>query len=360
LHNKLFLDEGDDRTYLAPTGWPAVYATNLDESLQLTRREFSNIVTNSAGMYYMDQSATFFNDSYIMADMANIKHWADYSMNLPRGSVNDVAIISSMESEFYSTDRVSGQNNVSSDLYEGQIKELCQTGAPFDWYLIEDLEEGLIPPHKVYVFLDAFYLTASQRTAIEGLKSGNRTLVWFYAPGFVSTNQLSLINMELLTGITFTQISPRNLRVNLDSVIFPGVSSFGTSSTQSPAFMPAATGAEIWGRYNGTSNPALIAKSFSAWRSIYCPGASLPAAVLRKIFSDAGVHIYLSSGDNVCANQSWIGIHTASAGLKTIKLPKSSPVYDVINNTLISSGTTQFQVQLDAKKTAIYMLSLPE
>jgi hypothetical protein len=181
LHGKLFIDEGDDRTSLANDP-PFTHVKTIDQSIEVLRREFANAVTHGVGLWYMDQQNNWFHDPKIMADLTNLKKWANYSMSQPRQSVSEVAVISALKSEFYLAGRDSGRNNVTGPLYVGQVGELCRTGAPFDWYMIEDLEEGLIPPCKAYVFLDCFYLTPSQRKAIEKLKADHRTLIWFYAP----------------------------------------------------------------------------------------------------------------------------------------------------------------------------------
>lgn len=71
-----------------------------------------------------------------------------------------------------------------------RLSHYSRSGAPFDWYLIEDLEEGLLGDYKVYIFLGVFYLSDSQRRAIEKLKADGRTLVWFYAAGFAGQEKL--------------------------------------------------------------------------------------------------------------------------------------------------------------------------
>ncbi|MCK4823242.1 hypothetical protein KA005_46235, partial [bacterium] len=199
LHGKFFIDETDERTHLAADSL-FKHARNLDESLQVMWRSFSNAVTHGVGMWYMDHtSGKWFADDAFFVEFAKIKKWADHSMTVSRKRCSEVAVISSMESEFY----IAGQTDLSAQFNVSQINQLCRSGAPFDRYLIEDLADGLLPDYKVYVFLDCFYLTDKQLEAIEKLKSKGRALVWFYAPGFVNNKELSLKNMEKITGISF-------------------------------------------------------------------------------------------------------------------------------------------------------------
>ncbi|WP_262675526.1 hypothetical protein [Paenibacillus sp. J5C2022] len=212
LHNKLFIDEADDRTHLAPPGTSFVLASNMAESLGILQRAFGQAVTHATGMWYMDHSSGLWYDApEIAAEFKRLKHWGDYSMHLPRERNSEVAVISSNQSAYY----LGGDKDVSANFYEGPVVgrpqgagELSKAGAPYDRYLIEDLVEGRIPDrYKVYIFLDTFQLTGQQRAAIESLKDNGRTLVWNWAPGYVGDpgEALSLNRMENLTGFTLQQ-----------------------------------------------------------------------------------------------------------------------------------------------------------
>jgi hypothetical protein len=312
----------------------------------------------------MDHSSgRWYDHPEIRKEFRNIKRWADYSMTLSRRRSSEVAVITSMESEFY----IGAKSELSAQFNVAQTEHLCRAGAPFDRYLIEDLEEGSLPGYKVYVFMDCFYMSAKQREAVEKLKAEGNTLVWFFAPGFVTDNALSLKAMEQLAGITFTPNTKPFDAVRMDSGIFPesGESysawrnNFGEITHLSPRFIPADPECEVWGRYLDSSEPALVMKDNGEWRSVYSPTVPLHWSVLDKIYADAGVHIYAADGDNFTANEKWIGIHTVEGGIKNIRLKKPSPVYDVINNRLISENATDFEVELPAKTTALFVLDNP-
>ncbi|BBH25037.1 hypothetical protein Back11_64000 [Paenibacillus baekrokdamisoli] len=514
LHGKLFIDEADDRTHLAPAGTSFVLAANMNESLGLIRRAFGQAVTHATGMWYMDQSSgQWYNDPAFAAEFKNLKKWGDYSMTMPRQRSSEVAVISSNQSEFY----LGGQTDISAAFYEGPstirpqgLGELSKAGAPFDRYLIEDLEQGLVPNnYKVYIFMDTFYLTNAQRAAIEALKGGGRTLVWTWAPGYVSDSGLSTANMASLTGLNFTQVSGKRTesfeggsfpqtdytagfnglygavtpdsnkvisgsysaygaapnttdwaeflysdrtkihldpntdytvsfkaktvtapgpggnfyfmvrsaaggntqdvginswtdaagapytksftfttkgysdyqlvwgihgggglsvdgilitkqsQIGLNAAAFPGVTTKYGEVTLDPLFLPSTTGAQVWGTTGNPNEPAIVAKDFPNWRSVYIASPPLPAPVLKKVYNDAGVHVYSDSYDNLEVNKSWISLHAASSGVKTIKLPSSSPVYNIITGQMIGSAIQQFQVNMQRGDTAIFALNNP-
>lgn len=209
-HGKLFIDESDDRTHLAPAGTSFVYATTMAESIGIVRRAFGQALTHGTGMWYMDQSSgLWYDDPAFAKEFTALKRWGDYSLNVPRGRSSQVAVISVEEAEF----SLAGETDTTAKLYEGPtltsrqgFGELAKAGAPFDRYLIEDLVDGKVPDrYKVYVFPDAFRLTTAQRQAVDALKGAGRTLVWGWAPGYAGADGLSASRVAQLTGFTLDE-----------------------------------------------------------------------------------------------------------------------------------------------------------
>lgn len=119
LHGKLFIDEADDRTHLAPPGTSQVWATNMAESLGILRRAFGQAVAHGTGLWYMDHSSgLWYNDPAFAAEFKRLKKWGDYSMRLPRQRASEVAVISSNRSEFY----IGNETDVTANFYEGPVQ----------------------------------------------------------------------------------------------------------------------------------------------------------------------------------------------------------------------------------------------
>ncbi|MBR3820294.1 MAG: hypothetical protein IKJ37_01595, partial [Kiritimatiellae bacterium] len=73
-------------------------------------------------------------------------------------------------------------------------------GAPFDWYLAEDLDAIAAGKAKVVCFLDCQYLSDEQYALALKLKEQGRRLVFFHAPGYASQEGLSWERVKRLTG----------------------------------------------------------------------------------------------------------------------------------------------------------------
>ncbi len=359
LHGKLFFDEADDQTYLEKLKINPdrrCYANNVEESRALLYREFGNTVTHGVGLWYMDLNGGWFRDTVLIATVGNIKKWADVSMDHSRKRNAQVALISSPESEFYLGYRQSPDNEISYGLYNTQAGELYHAGAPFDWYLIDDLESIKNRDYKVYIFMDCFYMTDHQREVVESLRSNNRTLVWFYAPGYASQENLSLKRMEQLTDFHFTKEDQGILK---GTMVGSG-NEVGINKTQKTLFSiirendvePLAYGA------GNLSNKIVIArKTNKDWISVFSAIPGVKNDLLRALYKEAGVHVYSDCGDVISVNESWLMIHTRTAGPKRICLPKRyKKVTEITGETIIGENIDTFTVELPEFSTAVFFL----
>ncbi len=203
LHGKLFIDEGDDMTHLEmakphPDG--RCCARSLADSLALIYREFGMAVTHGTGLWYMDLRGGNFRDPALVDAVGRMRKWAEVSLRHSRAHHSEVAVVSQPESAFYHGYRHTPGDTVSERLYVGQMGEFFRAGAPFDWYLAEDLDAVVKGKAKVVAFLDCQYLTDEQYALALKLKEQGRTLVFFHAPAYASQTALSWERVKRLTG----------------------------------------------------------------------------------------------------------------------------------------------------------------
>lgn len=172
LHGKLFIDEGDDRTcfdgsvsngveFVPHPGAPKT----IEGSIQVIRREFGNMLTHSIGMWYMDLNGGNFRHPALAGEICRLKKWGDYAMRLPRRSNAEVAVFSALEGEFSMPER--GEDSCQTRLYQTTLGELCKCGAPFDYYLIEDLTPEITAKYKMLVYLDGLPLPSGQEQLLD-------------------------------------------------------------------------------------------------------------------------------------------------------------------------------------------------
>lgn len=359
LHGKLFFDEGDDQTYLEKRKAKPdrrCHVTTLEETQALLYREFGNTVTHGVGLWYMDLNGGWFRDQALVDTVGRMKKWSDVSMTRSRKRNAQVALISAPESEFYLGYRQTPDNEISYGLYHHQMAAFYRAGAPFDWYLIDDLEAIRDKDYKVYVFLDCFYLTQAQRKAAEALRSGGRTLVWFYAPGYASQENLSQARMEALTGFRFEQAE----RGVLKGVLKASGQETGLAKIQKTMFtVLQEDGIEALASGTGALDGKLVMaqKRHSGWTSVFSAVPGVPSDLLRKLYAEAGVHVYSEGDDVLSVNESWLMLHTRTAGAKRIMLPRRcGKITEITTEKVIGENIDAFTVELAQYATALFLM----
>ncbi len=257
------------------------------------------------------------------------------------------------------------------------LEQMVRIGAPVDTYIAADLAK--MPDYKLYIVLNALYLTPEQRKVIrQRICGNNHTVLWVYGPGFVTDEGLSVESTsELVVGMRLRMVPdwvrPRLALTNMDHDITRGLPpglSFGTHDPIGPIFFCDDTEAAILGQLTGmrgqrpTHNeidggPGLAVKDMGTWRSVWCGVPNLPAPLLRGIARWAGVHIYSDQDDVVYATHSLLAIHARHSGQRSVLLPKALDVVDAFTEQPVAKGVREFQVNLAPNQTGLWLISAP-
>ena len=385
LHGKLFVDEGDDMTWLEqakPRPDRRCAATNLFESVNLLYREFGNAVTHGVGLWYMDLTRDTFRHPELVAAVGRMRRAADLALQGDRAHRSEVAVVSNVESEFYMGYRRTEANNVNMLLYHQQMGAFSRAGAPYDWYLAEDLATVARRDYKVIVFLDCQYLTDEQVAVVESMKSGGRTLVFFHAPGYVSPTGLSRERMERICGFTMERLTRRGILsavdartgrewgCGVDRVIdgvgdrLRGVRHRQPGTAQAGLFLPRAMpGVEtlMTGVGELTKIPVAVRRRRGNWVGVFSALPALAPDVLRCLYSAAGVHLYTDQDVVLSANRSWVMLHTRAKGDYRVKLPRTARrVTDVTCGKVVAENADSFVCPLERFQTAVLWIENKE
>jgi hypothetical protein len=378
-HGKLYIDEGDDMTYLeqlkaSPDS--RCSATNLFESVNLLYREFGQTVTHGTGLWYMDLKRDTFRERALVEAVGRMRRAADLALTHDRAHISQVAIVSNIQSEFYMGERRTEANNMGTFLYQQQMGAYFRAGAPFDWYLAEDLDAVLERNYRVVVLLDCQFLTAKQREQIAALKRVGRTIISFHAPGYVSEGNLSRARMEELAGIKMKEGTFRGvlsavdvgtgrewgcgLKEPADGLIARPRGTFRrpVGAAQRGLFLPAEGTMLMTGVGELANVPVAVEKKYDDFTCVFSALPALAPSVLRRIYQEAGVHLYTDSDDVVLsANSAWVMLHTRAKGHYDVKLPrKVKRVLDVTTERVVATDTDHFVYPMEAFQTAVFLL----
>jgi len=364
-HGKLYLLEDDTRTHLHPDERYGKVDT-AEDSVAVLKRNFCNYLTGNAGFWWMEQGRDFswFDDPQILDCQGKINEIAQRSLARDRSPSGEIAVIFDEQSLFHHTYR---KDLMFPLIYKFKLFGLPRLGAPVRFYHFDDLADDDFPDHKLYIFLDLFYVTPERIERVHRrVRRGGAVSAWFYGAGLVSPNGISTDTMERLTGIRFGMDDVKweltCALTNWDHPITEGLPadlSFGTDNFVGPILRVDDPDATVLGRliYNeGRSRPGLAVKEFDGWSSVYVGAPNPPASLLRGIARFAGVHIYSDANDVLHADRHFLGVHSIQGGWRTFRLPEVTDVWEVFEGRKVASQARSFRQKLPRRSTRLYFL----
>ncbi len=367
LHNKIFINEDDTRTYISDDlGFGHIYT--LEGTIWAHIRNFANILVRGMGTWWMDLGGTgWLNDESLWNNISNLRGIYLEEMTEPILYRPEIAVITDPESLYY----ISAGRDLTSPLLYYFRKEINRIGAPVGYYLFEDLIAGKIPDAKFYIMLDTFSINQQERSAIDKiLKRNGKISLWFYAPGYIDKKGANAEKISSLIGIPVKEISNVNSYAKwyAGDMLVQGLSGeFDTKVSFNPKF-----GVETLPEYNNVITPlaqyigtsdtfSVVVKRESNYTIAYSSALYLPSRFLRNLAEEAGVFIYLDTDDVVQTNGRWLSVTLTSGQegkvyLRTIKLPGKYDIYDPLNRIYIAKNTDYFALNLNFGETKLFKL----
>ncbi len=308
LAGKLQLQEEDSRTWLW-TPWPepgndgVFYPTEWD-TLQCLRRNFGNVLTHNLATWWMDLNANgAFNANSIWTNNSTLISMYVDSIQRKLPAAPQVAWIYDEDTPFW----LKG-DSIDLTIPNGYTqRSIFQSlGAQVGYYHIQDLDK-LPNTVRLIVFINTFRMDDNERLLVEAVKSHGRTLLWLYAPGYVTETSLSIPAMSTLTGIPLelasSSMSTEMSVVDIFAPLTSGLSghSFGAGTgAMQPVFKAVAgtPGVRALGTYTQGGGVGLALKESTAWNSIFCGAPVLSQKTLRAIARYSGVNLQVD-GDKI-------------------------------------------------------------
>jgi hypothetical protein len=350
---KLWWDENDILTERAPALKDPLFLRPQSalESRHIQRREFANVLCHGAGQWWFDMWGGYHDDPEAMADIARMVRVGRKQVHLDRSSAAEIAVVLDDDSIHFTR----CDNRLTVPLIADQLMQLGHAGAPFSMIHVDDLVS--LPPHKLYIFLDLFYANEERvRMVREVTRRPGVTALYFYAPGLVGED-IAAERMERLTGICLV-LDPRAavIRVRVSDEGEAGAASplrkqrgmvdgaypaapaagsaargveYGMTEPLAPVVYAADPQAECLGRLAGSDRAGLVRKRVGGGTAIFSAAPAMPAEMVRRLASEAGVHIYADGGEVVYANRSFLAVCGPPGARVRLRLPAPGHLYDV-------------------------------
>ena len=340
LHGKLYFHEIDNTTHIAPEPYisqlsRAHYRSrNEAESIAIMRREFVMATVKGAGLWWFDMFGGWFDSPALMREIEGMREITARLQDVALDTASRVAVCADSESMYY----LAANGSEGTSLIARQREALGLIGTPYDFFTMSDLLGPDFPRdrYRLYVFPNAFRLPSEYRALIEeSIIGSGKSVLWVYAPGYVTAEGLSVQSMSEMTGAEMVEL-PRSERL---AVLSPGsrlnptgeVIEYGFDEPVKPAFSFAPGGVEVLGVYKRSGEPAAFMKKVGDGQVFYSGTANIPAAPLREIARLSGAWIYCEDDLPLYCCNRLIGIHVPESGAVELRLPRETEVEELFD-----------------------------
>jgi hypothetical protein len=390
-HGKVYFNEVDTWTYLCPPESPGrcgpfraenhEWVETPQATREVLRRNFCQSLVEGYALWWMtcQWNAYWYSAPDILE---NLKHMAEiyrFGLETDRGSIAQVAVVLDDRSNFYL--KLDSQQNVMNPCVFSQFFELRRMGTPYTTFLLDDVVTGRVPPHQLYILLNAFAVSEAEREALQKTFQRDRaTVAWIYAAGLIS-KRAAVDNIEKLVGIRVRADLRQgflNLRITNDhheltrrlglgfdfkanlTVINSWAGLEPNPAASSPIFFADDPDATTLGLLMANDKPGYAVKPLKRWQSLYLGAAPAPAAVWREIARYAGAQVLNEEADVLYADRSWLALHTGGPGVRHISLPyRAQGVFEVFSRQEVAGPTQEFSFKAEQWKTYLFYLGQP-
>ncbi|MEX2189343.1 MAG: hypothetical protein WEB33_01465 [Bacteroidota bacterium] len=207
-----------------------------------------------------------------------------------------------------------------------QARAFHRIGAPMDFLFRFDLVQKDVQHYKLLFMVNVFLMTREECELLKGmLRNSGITVVWYFAPGYVTPGDLDLSQMESLTGFRFRvqeKPGPMMIRCDIrnDSTVID--THFGVNSDQSPRFTVLPGSGTPLGYWLDNNEVAFASTNREGYTSVYVGSAPMPMNVLRWLAREAGAALWSSEPDIVRATKDAAMVVASKSGRRTVNFPR--------------------------------------
>ena len=370
-HGTLYVSEIDPSTYLAeePLGVGGAGSTTKDGTLKILQRDFGQVFASGVGGWLYDfGTGEAHSDAYGEDDAAEqgwfadrpiideIRRFAELGEQRPRlhtGSVAQMAALYDAKSFFATQHWKAAQpwKNYAigyCDFFNhwflnAQARSLHRVGTPVDLLYRFDLTAEDLDQYRLLFVSNAFYMTEEEVNELRNLLRGSGvTVIWVYAPGFITPNQLDLTQMERVTGFQHQRVEeagPMMIRTLIEGAI---PSQFGVGEEHRPRFAVTDPEAEVLGVWADRDEVALACREIEGWTSVYAGTAPLPVVLLRRLAREAEVSLWSSKPDVIYGTEDAATVVATEDGQRTLDFHKPMMSTETSTERQIHRATMEF------------------
>jgi hypothetical protein len=345
---KLFVAELDPSTYRDAVahnvigGHGGLGSGTVEGSLRILRRDLGGVLANGIAGWFLDFGPLnnapqgWYSGEPIIREIHRFIDAGARRRDLDLRSVGELCAVYDQQSfaatahwladEPWTDYGIKSTDYVNHWFINTQARAFYRIGAPMDSLFRFDVTADDARRYKLFFLVNAYYLSRAEADRLRAaFRDSGTTVVWYYAPGYVSPERLDLAQMEDLTGFRF-EVLDRPGTMVIRSDVPAGESrlalAFGVNASHFPRFVVKDRGVEVLGEWSDGAGPAFARRTHDGYTSVYIGSAPVPARILRALAEQAGVRMWSTRNDIVYATRDAAMIVATEAGDRSFGLPR--------------------------------------
>lgn len=316
-----------------------------EDIFDVQRRNFSAALVNGLGVVWSDPGGEgWLHDKEQFAEFGRMREiYAAHPAPLPGEPASSASIgvnvVVDDDSRFYQQCDV----KVNTLLLNGGRDAVLRAGVPARFVLLRDVIEGLAPPAPVYIFTNAFRLSAADRASLhDHLGREKACAVWLYAPGYIDAGA-SADNISATIGMTvkaFDKPMESSSQFMIPGQYLEENAVIGLPQTWNPLFYIDDADADVLAQYKSSAKPSIAVKPQpSGWTSVYVAEPGLAPALVCELLRILEQPLFVQPGDPnfydaLFAGGNLMAVHSSQAGKRTVALGAFYDVQDLFDASI--------------------------
>jgi len=301
------LDTCDHRTFTSRLPWRVggsdqPWKNGAEVAAGIKRETAYKLITGTS-TWWFDMWGGWWDSPEAMETIAKSKKIFDVEGNKPFDDTFEVLRVVDAENMYYVNDL-----SMRSGFFTGALKmNMNRAGVPYGVCSINDLDKMDLSKVKVLLFTHPFNLDGEKMKMLrERVLKDGRTAIWLYGPGIIKDGKWNPENVEKVCGTKF--------------------------------------------KTKGVSTVKM-----DGWNSVYAHTKdALTPDALRKIYAEAGVHIWSDKPRPVYANSTLAAVHTAEAEEIEFKFPRKCELIEELYTGETFRNTDTVKIKTSGPDTKFY------
>ena len=342
LHNKFWYSENDQATHVSGDKFKRYGAARtIEEAIGLAKRNFMQNLAKGCSYYYFDFVLGWFKDEKLMRTIKQLKAIDKFALNNGRESIAEVAVL--LDEKVVPV--ISNESAPAMKILRRMLGQSLDTaGAPWDCYLLSDLENIDFSQYKLVILANAYKLDPVRRASIKKILYNNdRAILFLYIPGCI--DRYGKINFNVAKELC-----------GMDFSLLTGVKKFNFQ----PVLTASGPGAKRIQMFKN-KKAAIAMKQYKGYKLLFATSPGLDEISLsNKIYANTSVHRYIEPGDVFLASGKILSVYSRKGGRKKVSLPrKVEVVYDFFSGRVIASDCQDFYLDMPTRPSCYILYAGP-